>query len=64
MQALARRENAPDVLKGIDGAIRAIRSRDDREKEPTEREAEARLKALEERLDALEAEWKESRDRI
>ncbi len=66
VQALAaarRFETDPEMLAPIDDAIESIRKRKDEAPDATEGELEARLKKIEERIDAAEAELKELEER-
>ena len=56
-------ENLESFRKSTNDAIKAIRSRDDRIDAATPNEKEARIKALEERLETLEKDYKKLQDR-
>lgn len=63
LEAAKRFETDPDLLEPLDAAIQTIRKRKDTDPDPTEGELDARLKELEERIDAAEAELKELEER-
>jgi len=56
LQELRRRERVTSLVAAAERAIESIRTRDDRVLDPTDGQLEARLKGLEERLDAAEEE--------
>jgi len=56
LRALAKRENFTPLAEAADSAIESIRKRDDKAYDPTPAEVEARLKKLEERVEAAEGE--------
>ncbi|MEE2829467.1 MAG: M1 family metallopeptidase [Myxococcota bacterium] len=63
LEALSRRENYPSLLRSAEGSIQSIRQRKDKDPAPTPGEVDARLKKLEERLDAAEKELKQLEER-
>ncbi len=63
LEAAKRFETDPDLLDPIDAAIKAIRKRKDTDPDPTDGELDARLRQLEERLDAAEQELKDLEER-
>jgi len=63
LRALAKRENYAPLAEASESAIESIRKRDDSAHDPTPAEVEARLKKLEERVEAAEGELKRLEER-
>jgi len=63
LRGLTKRENFAPLTKSAEGAIKSIRERDDTAHDPTPAEVQARLKSLEERIDAAEGELKRIEER-
>jgi len=63
LEALRRTEHEPALIRQAERAIDGIRKRKDVDPDPTEAELEARLKRMEERLEAAESELKELQER-
>jgi aminopeptidase N len=63
LRALTKRENYAPLAESAESAVQSIRERDDRAHDPTPAAVEARLKKLEERIDAAEGELKRLEER-
>jgi HEAT repeat protein len=63
LRAFAKRENYGRLVEAAESAITSIRKRDDSAHDPTPAEVEARLKKLEERVEAAEGELKRLEER-
>ena len=63
LEALRARENNSSLVSAAEAAIERIRKRDDKAHDPNPAEVEARLKALEEKMEAAEAELKKLEER-
>ena len=63
LRGLTKRENYAPLAKAVEGEIKSIRGREDTAHDPTPAEVQARLKDLEERVDAAEGELKRLEER-